>query len=288
MSQDDIILKALQEGVTITPRVESQGLVVVGLAGMGGREFSLGSVDVTVDAVVTSGRRMGKTLADLVPTLSGLEVISTDGFNTFGPIAGRKAHVSGLSITSLNFSFDANNNAAVSMGLIGDGVTWSLPTSPQGTDIDLEHTPALCNLFRVQYGSTDIFVSGLQSASFAATLNREPVFQLGDVLPFGAQNQVTRPVRWPPQVNVSLSAFSNHVRLRDWLEKFQTTYDPKDFRKSVTISVLEQATGDASSQWGTKNWIVVSGLVPTQATLSLATTTNTTLNLEFTGHDMEF
>lgn len=282
-----IMAQALQS-VSITPRITSENLVVVGNAGIGGRNFSVSEVDVEIQAVVTSGRRMGKTLAHMVPTLSGLEVITTDGLsgpngaNSFGPVAGRKAHVSGLSITSLSWNFQANGHASFQMNLIGDGVTWTIPTTPQGMDIDLEHVPATCDLFRIQYGQTNVLVSGLQAASIAATFSRQPVFQLGQILPFGAENQVSRPVTWPPEVKVSMTALSNHTVLRNWLEKFQTTYDPQDVNKSVTVSVLEQGSP------GTRNWIVCSGLVPTQATLGLATNSFSNYQLEFEGHELEF
>lgn len=269
-----IIAQAVQT-VNIVENTVAEPLNVLGHTGIAGYGKRAGTVDVTIDAVLTSGIAIGKALTSYESTLAGfLTLTTTDGAVTSS--RGKQAVVSGLSVNSFTFTFTQNANSTLSMGFVGDGVTWFDVTSPEGMDTDIEHIPLTWDLVKVGSPVAGLIVlSGVQTATFAATMTRDLIYEIGTFLP------IDKPSQHPHTVTVTLNGLANDVKLSSWLNKFATDFDANNPNNLVTVKVSKQ--GDAAT-----DWIVASGLRPSTATMNAAVGANSTVDLVFTGASLTF
>ena len=274
-SASGIILAQAIQSVSITQNVNAEPLPVIGHVGHAGWGKRAGTVDVQIEAVLTSGYPLGKRLTDYEADIPGNLTLDTTDGQTLNAV-GRRALVSGMAITSIAFNFAQNANSTLSVGLIGEGTTWFPLTSPVGMDIDIEHAPLTWDTVDLSCPVAGLIrLSGIQTATFSATLNRDQIFEVGTF------DAIDKPVTHPNNVSVSLEALANSVVIQSWLDKFVSNFDVTNSANLVTAKVRRQGNATA-------DWIVASGLHPTAATLNAATGSNSMLSLSFTGTSLEF
>lgn len=281
-----LILAQAIQNVTVGVNVVSEPVLVVGHTGHAGFGNRAGTVDITIEAIVTSGLPMGKALTDYENAFPGLLTFDTTDGAVIGAI-GRRGVASGLFMNSLTYTFTQNGNITMAMGMVGDGVLWFPLTSPQGMDIDIEHTPATWDT--VKLGSPIagvIILSGVQTCTVSASMTRDLIYEVGTFLP------IDKPSTHPHNVTVSLNSLANSVQLADWLNKFATDFNAGNQNNLVTLTVSAQGylanrEADAVDRRDV-TWITASGLRPTQATLAQAVGANSTIDLSFTGSSLKF
>lgn len=280
-----VMAEAVQT-VSITSRVAADNLLAIGTKGHAGYSHKFGGVDVNIDAVMTDNVNVsgayGYQLSDFESKLGGKLVLITTNSSV-----GKKITVSGLYVNSMNFNFSANANVTTAWTLVGDDVlyeAWDVPTSGVvGNSSYSCVNPLTWDEIHLLNGCSGVSLTGVQSATFSATLNRTEIFQIGQFTPYD------RSVTHPYVVTVSINTLANDVALVDWWDKFRTSYNPMDACLGgcggVTIKVMTQPLASGAI---TREFIVASGLRPTTSTLNAAVGSNSTVVLNFEGTNLRF
>jgi len=263
--------------VAITSRSSSDNLLAVGTRGQAGFVKKFGGVDLTIDAVLTDNMLQsgayGFQLSDFDAILpSGFKLWTTNG------TLGKVADISGLYLSSVSFTFNQNAESTTAWNFVGNGIIYSGYTVATQGAVGYSNYHCLnpltwdeVNLFD---GQNSVLLTGVQSATFSATINRSDVYQIGQFTPYD------RTVVYPYNVTVSLNTLANEVPLTNWWQKFVPTYDPmSDCGNGFVIAV--RTGGNLSST--PKDMIIASGLRPTQSTLNTAVGSNSTVVLNFEG-----
>lgn len=283
-----IIAQAIQT-VDIVEHTVTAPVLVIGHTGHAGYEDKAGTVDVKIDAIVTSGFPLGKSLLSYEQKLSEgqnsdqlFDLKTTDGQDTG---FGREATVSGLFLNNLTFTFTQNSHITVSMGLVGDGVTWfPISAVPQGMDSSIQHIPATWEEVTLSGVSNGLVVlSGVQNCTVSASMTRDLIYQIGTFLP------IDKPSKRPHVVNVTLNSLANSVALNNWLNRFSTTFDANNTANLIVFKVSAQGpVGQGDKGRGAIDWIVASGLRPGNATLRAGVGANSMIDLTFEGSNLRF
>lgn len=274
-SASGVILAQAIQSVSVTNNMNAEPLPVIGHVGNAGWGKRANTVDVQIEAVLTSGYPLGKRLTDYEADIPGNITLDTTDGQTIGAV-GRRSIISGLAVTSIAFNFSQNANSTMSVGLIGEGRTTFPLTSPVGMDIDVEHSPLTWDQVDLSCPVAGLIrLSGIQTATFSATLNRDSIYEIGTF------DAIEKPVTHPNSVSVSLESLANSVVIQSWLDKFVSSFDPANSANLVTVKVRRQGNNTA-------DWIVASGLYPTSDTLNVATGSNSMITLSFTGTSLEF
>ncbi len=258
----------------------------MGYKGAAGFVRKFGGVDVTIDAVLTDNvmqsGSIGYQLSDFDAKLpSGLTLTTTNGVN------GKKAMVSGMYVTSIRFNFNENQTCTTAWTFLADGVSYDnyvVATSGVVGTRDYHCVdPLTWDEVHLDDGKNLVVLTGVQSASFDATINRTEIFQIGQFTPYD------RAVQYPYRITASINTLANDVRLTNWWDKFIATYDPMtDCNGGLTIKVRTGSIGPNNTDTGL-DFILISGLRPTNSTLNVAVGTNSTVALTFEGNnDMRF
>ncbi len=280
-----VMAEAVQS-IAITSRAASENLLSVGNKGHAGYSRRFGGVDLTIDAVLTDNVNVsgayGYDLSDFEnKLLSGLVVTTTNSQ------LGRVATLSGIYVNSISFSFNANDNSTTSWSFVADGVTWSgYDVSTQGVKGNRDYhcvNPLTWDEVNIYDTCNGVILTGVQSATFTATLNRTDVFQIGQFEPYD------RSVQHPYDVSVSLNTLANDVRLVNWWDKFVPSYDPMSECSSACGGlVVKVRTYPIVSGAVSRDFIIASGLRPTTATLNAAVGSNSVVTLAFAGTSLRF
>ncbi len=281
MPYSGVMAEAVQT-VAVTSRNSAENLLAIGNKGHAGYSKRFGGVDVTVDAVLTDNFAVsgayGYQLSDFDAQLqSGLILYTTNG------TLGRAEAVSGLYVTSISFNFNANGNSTTSWSFVGDGVIHSGYTvATQGLRGNTVYhcvNPLTWDEVNIFDGSNSVVLTGVQSVTFTANINRSEIFQIGQFTPYD------RAVQYPYDVSVSINTLANDVNLVNWWSKFVPSYDPMgDCANGMAIS-LRAGSNIAGVN---REMIIASGLRPTTSTLNTAVGSNSTVALSFAGTDLRF
>lgn len=276
-----VMAEAVQT-VAVTSRNSAENLLAIGNKGHAGYSKRFGGVDVTVDAVMTDNYAVsgayGYQLSDFDnQLLSGMVLTTTNSS------LGRVETVSGLYVTSISFNFNANANSTTSWSFVGDGVVHSgYVVATQGAIGNRVYqcvNPLTWDEINIFDGTNSVILTGVQSATFTANINRSEIFQIGQFTPYD------RAVTYPYDVTVSINTLANDVNLTNWWNKFIPSYDPmSDCANGLAITVR---TGP-NLGGGNREMIVASGLRPSTSTLNAAVGSNTTVALTFLGTDLRF
>lgn len=203
---------------------------------------------------------------------SGLILYTTNG------TVGKAEAVSGLYVTSITYNFNANGNSTTSWNFVADGVIHSGYTvATQGNQGYKDYhcvNPLTWDEINIFDGTNSVLLTGVQSATFTANINRSEVFQIGQFTPYD------RAVQYPYDVTVSINTLANDVNLTNWWNKFVPSYDPMTDCSAGLVVTLR--TG-ANLGGGNKEMIVASGLRPSTSTLNAAVGSNSTVALTFMG-----
>lgn len=276
------------QSVAITSRNAAENLLAVGYKGHAGYSKRFGGVDVTIDAVLTNNVNVsgaaGYQLSDFDSKLNGNSTSGILVVYTTNSTLGRVATVSGLYVSSISYTFNANDNSTTSWSFVGDGVIWSGYTvATQGAKGNTDYhcvDPLTWDEVHIYDGANAVVLTGVQSATFAANINRSDVFQIGQFEPYD------RSVQYPYDVTVSINTLANDVRLTNWWDKFVPNYDPmSDCGGGLVIKVRTQSI---AGQAAARDFIIASGLRPTTATLNAAVGSNSTVALNFQGTSLYF
>ncbi len=278
-----VMAEAVQT-VAITSRIAADNLLAVGYKGHAGYIHKFGGVDVNIDAVLTENVQVsgayGYQLSDFEnKLLSGLVVYTTNS------TLGRVATVSGLYVNSVSFTFNANAESTTSWTFVADSVVWSgYDVNVQGAKGNLDNhciDPLTWDEVNIFDGFNSVSLTGVQSATFNASLNRTEIFQIGQFTPYD------RAVQHPYNVTVSINTLANDVRLVNWWDKFVPSYDPASDACAGGM-VIKVRTNGLDQMGTTRDFIIASGLRPTTATLNAAVGSNSTVVLAFEGTSLYF
>ena len=279
-----VMAEAVQT-VSITSRVSAENLLAIGTKGHAGYSKRFGGVDVNIDAVLTNNVNVsgayGYQLSDFESKLGGNLVLVTTNSDS-----GKKVTVSGLYVNSINFNFNANDNVTTSWTLVGDDVLYENWTSASGVAGNRDFhcvDPLTWDEIHLVNGCSGVSLTGVQSATFSASLSRTDIFQIGQFTPYD------RSVQHPYHVSVSINTLANDVALVDWWENFVASYDPMSECTSACGGLrVAVYTQPLSSGAITLPFIIASGLRPTTSTLNTAVGSNSTVTLNFEGTNLLF
>lgn len=277
-----VMAEAVQS-VAITSRNAAENLLAIGHRGHAGYSKRFGGVDVNIDAILTDNAAVsgayGYALQDFDNRLSGaLTLITTNSTN------GKKVTVSGLYTSSISFSFNQNDNSTTSWSFVGDGVlyeNYSVATSGAvGNKVYQCVNPLTWDEVHIYDAGNNVVLTGVQTATFSANINRSDIFQIGQFEPYD------RTVQYPYNVSVSINTLSNEVGLVNWWNKFVPNYDPMtDCGGGLVIKVR---TKSIAGQSLARDFIIASGLRPTSSTLNNGVGSNATVALNFEGTSLLF
>ena len=271
--------------VAITNKMASDNLLAIGYRGHAGYMRKFGGCDVTIDAVLTDNVLVsgayGYQLSDFENMLSGnLTVITTNGTN------GKKVTASGLFLNNITFTFTQNAECTLSTTYVGLGSRPENYSVAQSGAVGFRDfhciDPLTWDEVHIFDGKNSVVLTGVQTATFAATLNRTEIFEIGQFDPYD------RAVTHPYNVSVSLNTLANDVNLINWWSKFQTDYDPMaDCATGLVITVRTAPnTGDGTA--ASRDFVIASGLRPTNSTMNVAIGSNSTVALTFEGTDLKW
>jgi hypothetical protein len=272
-----VMAEAVQS-VAITSRVASDPLLAIGHTGHAGYARKFGGVDMTVDAVLTDNVNVsgayGFNLNSFRNILSGnATLFTTNGVN------GKKVIVSGLYVNQITFTFNQNAESTTSWSFLGNGIKYENYDVAASGVVGFKDFHCISPLMWDEVHITDQFnnvlLTGVQSATITASYNRQDIFQIGQFEPY---DRVVVP---PYNVSVSLNTLANDVRLTNWWDKFIPTYDPtSDCANSLVIKIKTKSLAEDGTS---KDFIIASGLRPTNSTLNAAVGSNSTVALTFEG-----
>jgi len=280
-----VMAEAVQT-VSITSRVGAENLLAVGTRGHAGYSKRFGGVDVSIDAVLTDNAQTsgayGFDLQDFESKIDGPLTLITTNSNS-----GKKISVSGLYVNTINFNFNANDNATTSWGFVGDSVLYEFyDVAASGVAGNNDYhcvDPLTWDEIHLVNGCSSAMLTGVQSATFAATLNRTEVYQIGQFVPYD------RTVTHPYNVTVTLNTLSNEVELVNWWQKFVASYDPMAECSTTCGSIIIKVrTKPLANDAVGRDFIIASGLRPTSSTLNTAVGANSTVTLNFEGTSLRF
>lgn len=277
-----VMAEAIQT-VAITSRVTANNLLAIGTRGQAGWSKRFGGVDLSIDAVLTNNVNVsgayGYQLSDFDNILaSGFTLYTTNG------VLGKSASISGLYVNSVAFTFNQNADSTMAMTFVGNGVVYSGYTvATQGSQGYSDYhcvSPLTWDEIHIYDTKDGVVLTGVQSATFNATINRSDIFQIGQFTPYD------RAVVYPYNVTVSLNTLANDVRLVGFWEKFVPTYDPmSDCANGFIIKVRTSSNANDGTAY---DLIIASGLKPTTSTLNAAVGSNSTVVLAFDGTRLFF
>lgn len=277
-----VMAEAVQT-IGITSRPASDPLLAVGYKGHAGYSKRYGGVDLTIDAVLTDNVNVsgayGYDLSDFESKLVGnFSCITTNRTN------GKKVNVTGIYVNQITFNFNANDNCTTSWGFVADGVSYEdYVTAESGVVGDIDYhcvNPLTWDEVHIHDGVNNIILTGVQSATFTASLNRQDIFEIGQFEPYD------RSVTHPYDVSVSINTLANDVRLTNWWDKFVASYDPSDdCANGLIVKIMTQSIAGHGSE---REFIIASGLRPTNSTLNVAVGSNSTVALNFGGTSLRF
>ncbi len=287
-----VMAEAVQT-VSITTKVASDELLAVGTKGHAGFTRKFGGVDINIDAVLTDNAMAsgayGFQLSDfdnvLANGLSGLVLYTTNS------TLGKKATVGNMYVNSITFNFNENATATTAWTFVADTISydnWIVATSGAVGNRDFHCVdPLTWDEVHIVDKTNNIVLTGVQTATFTATINRSEIFQIGQFTPYD------RAVQYPYRVSVTLNTLANDVALTNWWDKFVPTYDPMtDCAGGIIIKVktnpITSDNGSGTLTTTTHDFIVASGLRPTNSTLNTAVGSNSTVALTFEGNFLTF
>jgi hypothetical protein len=277
-----VIAEAIQS-VAITSRVNSDPLLAIGYTGHAGYARKFGGVDITVDAVLTDNVNTSgaygfnlDSFKNILP--SGLTLYTTNG------VIGKKVLVSGIYVNQISWNFNQNAEATTSWSFLGNGVSYENYNVAVSGTVGFKDFHCVSPLMWDEIHITDqvnsVVMTGVQSATFTASYNRQDIFQIGQFEPY---DRVVIP---PYNVTVTLNTLANDVRLTNWWDKFVPSYDPmSDCGNNIVIKVR---TRSIVNDGIARDFIVASGLRPTNSTLNAAVGSNSTVALTFEGTALSF
>ncbi len=280
------VMAEVVQTVSVTSRVAAENLLAIGTRGHAGYSKRFGGVDVNIDAVLTNNVNVsgayGYQLSDFESKLNGNMVLITTNSTV-----GKKITVSGLYVNSINFNFNANDNVTTSWTFVGDDVLYeAYDVAASGVVGNSENhckDPLTWDEIHLVNACSGVSLTGVQSATFSASLSRTDIFQIGQFTPYD------RSVTHPYNVSVSLNTLANDVALVGWWEKFVASYDPMTGCSGGCGGFLIKVyTQPLSSGAITREFIVASGLRPTTSTLNTAVGSNSTVTLNFEGTALNF
>ena len=266
--------------VAITSRVASDNLLAVGTRGQAGFVHKFGGVDLTVDAVLTNNALVsgatGYQLSDFDQILpSGFTLYTTNG------VLGKSASISGIYVSSISYTFNQNAESTTSWTFAANGVIYSGYNVAQQGQVGYGNNhcvnPLTWDEVNIYDGKDSLILTGVQSATITATINRTDIYQIGQFTPYD------RAVVYPYQVSVTLNTLANEVPLTNWWSKFVPSYDPNsDCANGFVIKIRTGSNLSATPM----DLVIASGLRPTQSTLNTAVGSNSTVNLAWEGTAM--
>ena len=279
-----VMAEAVQS-VAITSRVAAENLLAIGHKGHAGYSKRFGGVDVNIDAVLTDNVNVsgayGYDLQDFEDRLPGnLTLYTTNG------TVGRAVTVSGLYVNSINFNFNQNDNSTTSWTFVGDGLVYSgYSVATDGSKGFIDYhcvNPLTWDEIHIYDQANAVVLTGVQTATFSATLNRTDVMQIGQFTPYD------RAVQHPYNVTVSINTLANDVNLVNWWQKFVPTYDPmSDCANGLVIKVRTNSIASAGSVTP-RDFIIASGLRPDTGTMNIGVGSNSTVVLNFAGTSLRW
>lgn len=250
----------------------AEALSVLGHTGAGGYGKRAGTVDITVDAVLTSGVKLanGRSFTSFESELPGDLTLQT----TSSSAKGKQAVVSKIYVSSFTFTFTQNANSTLAVAAVGDSVVWTDLSSNLGRLNALQHIPLTWDKVSIHNDALGVaMLSGVQTCTITATLNRADIYQIGQ---FSILERAATP---PHTVTVALTSLSNDVILSNWLDRFTTSLDAMDPAYQINFKMYGP-DGNA--------WIECSGMRPTDATMTTNVGANSTTDLSFEGYTISF
>lgn len=279
-----VMAEAVQT-VAVTANIAAENLLAIGYKGHAGYSKRFGGVDISIDAILTDNVNVsgayGYQLSDFEAALTGRLTLWTTN-NTFG----KKIIVSGLYTNSIMFDFKQNDNSSTTWTFAGDGVTYenySVAASGVIGNIDYHCVnPLTWDEIHIFDGTNNVVLTGVQNATFQASLNRTDIFQIGQFTPYD------RTVQHPYDVSVTMNTLSNEVNLVNWWDKFVPSYDPSAGGNCANGIVIKVRTQSIAGQSAARDFIIASGLRPTTSTLNTAVGANSTVALTWVGTDLRW
>lgn len=264
--------------VAITSKVNSDDLLAIGYTGQAGYAKKFGGVDITVDAVLTDNVNVsgayGFTLDGLKNILPGnLILYTTNG------VQGKKVTVTGIYVNQVTFTFTQNGESTTSWSFLGNGLIPEFYSVANSGVVGFKDqhcvNPLMWNEIHLYDPNNGVVISGVQSATFTASFNRQDVFQIGQFEPY---DRVVVP---PYKVTATINTLANDVALTNWWNNFVPTYDPmSNCANGMIVKVRTQPLVNDATAF---DFLIASGMRPTNSTLNVAVGSNATVALTLEG-----
>jgi len=268
-------IAGLVQSCSITARTNSENILAINYKGVAAVSKRAGSVDLTVDAILTSPSGVGRDMYAYENTLDPITIITSDGTQA----RAKQAILSGVYVTGINYSFAVQDNSTTSWTYICDRVDWAVDqdavTPIDGTGQNF--SPVQFDQIVAQYDGTT--ASGIQTATYAGTIDRDEVYQLGQTTP------IDRPITFPFDVTVTIETLAeDSQRISD----FVTDFDWRTYEGGNGIIVQVIGGTCEGGTTATTNACIASGLKPVDGTLNVAVGDNSTTSATFNSWNFYF
>ena len=224
------------QSASVTSRTNNQPVAAIGYRGIAAITDLIGSVDLTLEGILcwnvaASGLGADNSTPGYRPenlgiNKKGLLDTDLDGFSAeWGMVLletkgedltdeGKLACLYGLFLTSITYTFTANQSVTTNWNYVGYNCIWErasadledhvidgtgtnfVPVSSKDVDIEV--------VFPTDLGLT---ISNIQNATFTGTLNRDEVYAVGSLAP------IDRPLRRPFEVAVNFEVLADTAKL---------------------------------------------------------------------------
>ena len=271
----------LIQSVSITSRTNSEGIPGISYRGNPAVRNANGTFELTLEGVMTHPSGVSQELYDWQSPGNDIQVDATDADENKGLRCLFKVPY----LTSINFNFRVNENGTGSMTFAGEDTVWTdniallTPTIGNGKQFN----PTFFDQIVVVYEDPDdiqVVVSGIQSASFAATLDRTEVLHIGQRTP------IDRAVTFPFAVTVTVEALGEDA---DKIVNYNNSFNWHTFSGGDGLTVAVYGGTIASGILEANPTVIASGLRPMEGSMTVSTGTPvTTVTTSYGGWNLEW
>lgn len=208
---------------------------------------------------------LGQSLYDWQRPINDIQVDATDADENKGLRCLFKVPY----LTSINFNFRVNENGTGSMSFAGEDTVWTdnvaylVPIVGNGKQFNPTFFDQIVVVYEDPVGSK-VVVSGIQSASFAGTLDRTEVLHIGQRTP------IDRAVNFPFSVTVTIEALGEDA---DKIVNYNNSFNWHTFSGGDGMTVAIYGGSIVSGILESRPTVIASGLRPLEGSMTVSTGT---------------
>lgn len=273
------------QNANITARTNSENIPGIGYRGAPAVTDGAGTFELTIDGILTHSSGVRRNLYDYQTPMNTIQIDTTDADEA----KGLRCLFTNPYVTSINFNFNVNENGTSSWTFAGDDTIWSRgnaaidPVLGTGTQFNPTYFDEIVVSYNeggnVAQNDAGVVISGLQSASFAATLGRT------DVMHLGQKTALDRSPTFPFDVAVTLTALAEDA---DRIVDFTNSFRWADFSNGNGITIGVYSGTIVSGINLPQATVIASGLRPTEGSVSIGTGANSTTSTAYNGDNLSF